>query len=174
MFKLALSLLRPGVSPSKQQAEPVVPANPEPSLPASLDALYATMAPYHHQKRWLDLFFEFLVLDVIGQLPTATQEAIAAMIAKHSVFFADTAGDWRTGTRKALHLSETIDTAILDLWFGKSAEASAGGWLYHPWSFARDFHQQFLADGSRVDVWEGDAFDLAKARIAVAQAATPH
>jgi hypothetical protein len=58
-------------------------------------------------------------------------------------------------------ISETIDTAILDLWLGKSAETDAEGWLYHPWSFARDFHQQFVAAGSRVDVWEGDSFKLA-------------
>jgi hypothetical protein len=174
MFKRALSLLRPA-APLSEPAESVAPvALAEPSLPLSLEALYATMAPYHQQKRWLDLFFEFLVLDVVGQLPAATQESISALIAKHPVFFADTEGDWRRGTRKALHLSETIDIAILDLWFGKSAEASAEGWRYHPWSFAKDFYQQYLADGSRVDVWEGDAFELAKARIAAAQAVSGH
>lgn len=174
MFKRGLNLFLPAAAPS-EQTDTVAPANPsEPSLPLSLGALYATMAPYHREKRWMDLFFEFLVLDVIDQLPGATQESIDALVAKHPVFFADTRGDWRTGTRKALQLSETIDIAILDLWFGKSAKASAEGWLYHPWSFARDFHQQFVADGSRVDVWEGDSLELAKARIAAAQAAPRH
>jgi len=174
MFKRALSLFRPAAR-LPEQTDTVASANPlEPSLPLSLDALYATMAPYHREKRWMDLFFEFLVLDVIGQLPAATQKSIDALIAKHPVFFAATHGDWRTGTRQALQLSETIDIAVLDLWFVKSAEADAEGWLYHPWNFARDFHQQFVADGSRVDVWEGDSFELAKARIAAAQAAVPH
>ncbi|MFP3449733.1 hypothetical protein, partial [Pseudomonas sp. SIMBA_067] len=77
-------------------------------------------------------------------------------------------------TRKALHLSETIDVAILDLWFINSAKASEAGGLYHPWSFAKDFLQQYLADGSQVDVWEGDAFKLAQARIAAARAAPLH
>lgn len=174
MFKRALNLFRPAAALS-EQADTIAPGNPsEPSIPLSLDALYATMAPYHRDKRWMDLFFEFLVLDVIGQLPAATQESIDALVARHPVFFADTKGDWRTGTRKSLQLSETIDIAILDLWFGKSTEASEGGWLYHPWSFAKDFLQQFLADGSRVDVWEGDSFELAKARIAAARAAPRH
>jgi len=149
MFKRAIKLLRSPAPPS-EQAEPVA-ENAAPNLPLSLDSLYATMAPYHQQKRWLDLFFEFLVLDVVGQLPAETQESIGALIAKHPVFFADTGGDWRTGTRKALHLSETIDVAILDLWFINSAKASEAGGLYHPWSFAKDFLQQYLADGSQVD-----------------------
>ena len=65
-----------------------------------------------------------------------------------------------------LHLSETIEIAIWDLWIRNSANAELHGWDYHPWHFAQDFARNYVADDSRVDIWEGDALEQAKARIA--------
>ena len=86
-----------------------------PPFPSSLDELYGTIAPYHRDQRPLDLFFEFLIVDVLGLLPEATQKALDEFITKHPSLFAATNGDWRAGVRQMLHLSETIDIAIQDL-----------------------------------------------------------
>lgn len=37
---------------------------------------------------------------------------------------------------------------------------------YHPWQYACDFTDNYLAEDSQVDVWEGDALERAKALIA--------
>jgi hypothetical protein len=136
-----------------------------PAFPASLDELYRTIAPYYREQRPLDLFFEFFVVDVLGLLPHATQNAIDELTTKHPTFFASTNGDWRAGVRKMLNLSETIDIAILDLWYRNRQTASDQGWHYHPWHYAKNFREEYAAKGSRVDIWEGDALEQAKARI---------
>jgi hypothetical protein len=140
-----------------------------PPFPSSLEELYRTIAPYHQDQRPIDLFFEFLIIDVLGLLPEATQKALDDFATKHRSFFAATKGDWRAGVRQLLHLSETIDIAILDLWFQNSRKALEQGWTYHPWHYAQNFIEHFLAEGSRVDVWEGNALELAKARINAAR-----
>jgi hypothetical protein len=136
-----------------------------PAFPRSLDELYRTIAPYHREQRPLDLFFEFFVVDVLGLLPEATQKALDQLTARHPTFFEATNGDWRAGVRKMLKLSETIDVAILDLWYRNRRTALEQGWDYHPWHYAKNFHQNYVAKGSRVDVWEGDALEQARARI---------
>jgi len=136
-----------------------------PAFPASLEALYRTIAPYYRDQRPLDLFFEFFIVDILGLLPYATQNAIDELTTKHPTFFAATNGDWRAGVRKMLNLSETIDIAILDLWYRNRQTASDQGWNYHPWHYAQNFRANYVAKGSRVDVWEDDALEQAKARI---------
>ena len=140
-----------------------------PPFPVTLGDLLGVLAPYHRDQRLLDLFFEFLVVDIIGVLPQATDTAIRQLVAKHPAFFAATGGDWRRGVRLDLNLSDSIDVAILDLWHRNSRKAADDGWSYHPWHFAQDFLANFFAEGSRVDVWEGDALQQAKARIQAAQ-----
>jgi len=140
-----------------------------PPFPTSLDALYATIAPYYQARRPLDLFFEFFIVDVLGLLPEPTQKAIDELTAKHPSFFQGTNGDWRSGVRRALNLSETIDIAIQDLWYRNSQKAMEDGWVYHPWHYAQNFAENYVAEGSRVDVWEGDTLEQAKARIRAAR-----
>jgi len=127
------------------------------------------MAPYHEAQRPLDLFFEFFIVDVLGLLPKPTQDAIDELTAKHPIFFRQTNGEWRSGVRQALNLSETIDIAIQDLWYRHSQKALEDGWVYHPWHYAQNFIENYVAEGSRVDVWEGDALEQAKTRIHAAR-----
>jgi|SRR5215475_8523323 len=136
-----------------------------PAFPASLEELYRTIAPYYREQRPLDLFFEFFIVDILDLLPHATQNAIDELTIKHPTFFIATNGDWRAGVRNMLNLSQTIDIAILDLWYRNRQTASDQGWYYHPWHYARNFRDNYLAKGSRVDIWEGDALEQAKARI---------
>ncbi len=143
-----------------------------PAFPETLDNLYSVLAPYHHDQRPLDLFFEFLIVDIIGLLPQSTNAAIRQLVAKHPAFFASTGGNWRRGIRADMYLSDTIDIAILDLWYRNSASAAASGWSYHPWHFAQNFLDNYLADNRLVDVWDGDSLQEAKARIQAARSSS--
>ena len=140
-----------------------------PPFPMSVEDLLSVLAPYYHDQRPLDLFFEFLVVDIVGVLPQETDTAIRQLVAKHPTFFASAGGDWRSGVRLDLNLSATIDIAILDLWHRNSRKSEDDGWSYHPWHFAQDFLANYLADDSLVDVWEGDSLQQAKARIQASQ-----
>ena len=136
-----------------------------PNYPATMDELFQVFAPYFHDQQPLDLFFEFYIIDVIGSLPVATDSAMNQLIETFPVFFASTGGNWRQGIVQELNLSDTIDIAILDLWFRNSATAKKDGWVYHPWHYAKSFLDNYMAENSLIDVWEGDALALAKARI---------
>ena len=107
------------------------------------------------------------IIDVIEQLPDETLTALAEFSRKHPTFFEAHGGDWRQYVIKESHLSDTIEIAIWDLWIRNSANAKDHGWEYHPWHYAQDFAHNFFAEGSRVDVWEGNALEEARKRIKV-------
>lgn len=125
------------------------------------------LAPYFQERRPAELFLEFLIVDVIEGLPEATIAAIEAFTEKTPAM--RVVGEWRLHIRKSFNLSDTIDIAILDLWYRNGDIALSKGWKYHPRHFAMNFIEQYFADGSRVDVWEGDALAIAKDRIALRQ-----
>lgn len=137
-----------------------------PPFPADYDGVMKVLAPYYQQQRPLDFFFEMFVMDVIKKLPPETLAALSDFSAKHPTFFTKHGGDWRQYVIKENQLSETIEIAIWDLWIRNSANASRSGWVYHPWHFAQDFAGNYFADGSKVDVWEGNALEEAQKRIA--------
>ncbi|BDS07363.1 hypothetical protein NT6N_24030 [Oceaniferula spumae] len=144
--------------------EPYIP--PEmPPFPTSYDEVMSTLAPYYHEQRPLEYFFEMYVIDVIEELPEASLNALADFSSKHPTFFEKHGGDWRKHVVVESHLSDTIEIAIWDLWIRNSANASRDGWTYHPWHFAQNFADNYFADDSRVDVWEGNSLEEAKARI---------
>ena len=136
-----------------------------PPYPVSLDGLIDVMAPYYRCERPADLLFEFYIVDVIGALPRSTDQAIVAFLAQLPALRTSTSGDWRRWVRETFRLSSTIDVAILDLWYRNSANASTDGSSYHPWHYAKDFTQKYFAEGSRIDVWEGNALEEARKRV---------
>ena len=148
-------------------AEAYVPPT-MPAFPADLPEITAVFAPYMREARPLDFFFEMFVLDVLGELPQTTQRALAELVFSHGAFGAID-GDWRRGVREGFHLSPTIEVAILDLWYRNRSGAAAAGWVLHPWHFAALFLDNYFADGSQVDVWQGNALELARERIARAR-----
>lgn len=109
------------------------------------------------------IIFEKYVLDVIGQLPASQSDKIQSMNL-HKVFNTK-AQEWRAVVKEALHLSNTIDVAILDLWYTNQDLAAQRGVDYSALSFARDFVDQYQKDGSQVDVWQAGALEKARARI---------
>lgn len=134
-----------------------------PPYPSSLAEFERTLIPYMKEKRPIELFFEFYILKVLGVLPAESDDAVRAFVERHPFF--GTGADWCAGVRQQLHLSDTIDIAILDLWYINRKKAIAQNWVYHPWHYAMNFIENYFKDGSRVDVWEGDALTLAKQRI---------
>ena len=112
----------------------------------------------------INLLVEAYVLDVIGHLPAERASSLQAMNLQRT--FGTKAVEWRAVLRETLHFSDTIDIAILDLWYRNSEIASAQGGEYLPMAFAMDFTDRYFEDGSRVDVWTPSSLALAKRRIA--------
>ena len=136
-----------------------------PPFPTDYDGVIAALAPYYHEERPLDFFFEMYVVDVINQLPANTLTALADFSQKHPTFFEKHDGDWRRYVVEESRLSDTIEVAIWDLWIRNSQNATDSGWEYHPWHYAVNFSTNFFAEGSRVDVWEDNSLEEARKRI---------
>jgi hypothetical protein len=149
-------------NPFARKSEPQAPQFPP--FPESLDDVYSLLAPYMKDERPMDFFFEFYIMEVIGALPAQSIAALDAFSAEHGDIFAT--GDWRAEVRTSLNLSDTIDVAILDLWYRNSDTVREQGDKYHPWHFAINFADEYFADDSQVDVWADGALEAAKARIA--------
>lgn len=114
------------------------------------------------------LFFEHYILDVIGELPQEKSKAIQAMNLQK--VFNTRVSEWHQSLREALELSGTIDIAILDLWYRNREIAAATGVEYLPQQFAMDFTDEYMKDGSQVDVWAPGALESAKKRISAYRA----
>jgi hypothetical protein len=136
-----------------------------PEFPRTCDELISVMAPYHRDRRLIDLFFEFLVVDVVGKLPEETHDAIADFAKQTPPFHEAFSGGWQRWVREKCHLSATIDTAILDLWYHNGDNAKAAGWSLESWYFAQIFTANYFMDGSMVDIWRGNALEMARVRI---------
>lgn len=136
-----------------------------PNYPTSYEEVMATLAPYYHEDRPLDYFFELYVVNTLELLPAETVASINEFSTKHPSFFESTNGDWKAYVVKQFHLSDTIDVAIWDLWIRNKNNAAEKGWDYHPWHYAQNFLENYVDEDSRVDVWEGNALKMAKKRI---------
>ena len=136
-----------------------------PPFPTDHEGVMKAMAPYYMQERPLDFFFEMYIVDILELLPDESLSALDEFSKQFPDFFKDYDGDWRRYVKGQLKLSNTIDIAIWDLWIQNSNKALEQGWDYHPWHYAMNFSQEYYADGSKVDVWQGNALELAKKRI---------
>ena len=109
-----------------------------------------------------DIFFDHFVMDVIGLLPPGMSENLDAAISTSG-------GAWRHKTKQLINLSDTIEIAILDLWYRNSAILESRGELYDPYHFAVNFVDAYFAENSQVDQWPGNALEVAKSHIREAQ-----
>lgn len=114
----------------------------------------------------METLFSCYVLSVIDHLPPEKEHVIASMTAKLAAALKTSASDWKGVVAEALHLSDTIDYAILDLWQRNSEIARDAGTKLAPDEFASMFVVEYKKDGSMIDVWPGDSLNQAKARIA--------
>ena len=136
-----------------------------PPFPSDYEGVLTALAPYHHDERSFDFFFEMYVVDVLELLPEATSDALVAFAARFPALFGEYDGDWRASVVATGQLSDTIEIAIWDLWIRNSENARKSGWVYHPWHFAQNFIDNYTAEDSQVDVWPDGALDVARKRI---------
>ena len=73
--------------------------------------------------------------------------------------------DWRLVIKQVLNLSDTIEIAILDLWYTHQELAKLQRIEYHSNQFAMEFVDNFLKEDGRIDIWPGDSLIRAKERI---------
>jgi hypothetical protein len=149
-----------GIFKRKKQKLPEMP-----SFPADYEDVMKAMAPYYLQERPMDFFFEMFIVDVLELLPDETLLALDDFSNRFPDFFKDYDGDWKRYVKGQLNLSNTIEIAIWDLWIRNSKIVQEQGSSYHPWHFAINFSNEFFAKGSKVDVWQGNALELAKKGI---------
>lgn len=113
-------------------------------------------------KRFVDIY----VMAVIGALPAEIRLKMDRLDLQS--VFKTKASEWRQVLRETLALSETFDTAILDLWFRWTDAALAQGKDYPPEQFAAGFTDNYFAEDSKIDVWLPGALEAAHARISAA------
>ena len=132
-------------------------------FPATQSEVTQALGPYYRAERPLDFFFEMFVCSVLDQMPAPTVAALKSFEAKHSGIFGGR--PWERFVRETLHLSETIDVAIWDLWLRNLHAYRDSDGRYQVREYARDFLENYVQDGSRVDVWTPETLADAKTRI---------
>ena len=140
-------------------------------------ALFMSLLPYGESMSIQDhprygqnpiyLFFESYIQDVIGYLPKEKSESIQEMNIQK--VFGTEATEWREVLKETLHLSDTIDIAILDLWYRNREHFKTENGEYDPVWFSQIFTDEYMKEGSQVDVWPEGALEAAKRRIKAAQ-----
>ena len=138
-----------------------------PLVLAGGDGAVSVLEHPRYKENPIYLFFESYIRSVIGQLPPERESAIAGMNLQ-KVFRTD-ASEWRAVVREVLHLSETIDIAILDLWYRNREHFRDDSGAYDAIWFSQVFTDEYMKDASQVDVWSSGALEAAKARIRDAQ-----
>ena len=115
------------------------------------------------------LFFEAYVQDVIGFLPKEKSDSIQNMNIQK--VFGTQASEWHAVIEEKLHLSSSVDTAILDLWYRNREHFKSESGEYDPVWFSQIFTDEYMKDDSQVDVWPEGALEAAKERIKQAKSA---
>lgn len=139
---------------------------PSPSI-AQVRTMNALSQP-RYKENPVCLFFENYILDVVGHLPAEKSKAIQAMNLQK--VFKTKAAEWHESLREVLGLSPTIDIAILDLWYRNQDIARVQGIEYPAEQFAMNFTDEYMKEGSLVDIWPPGALEAAKQRIKAHQA----
>jgi len=112
-----------------------------------------------YQEQPAIIFFEYYVLHVIGHLPKEKQEKIASVNLPQ--LFSVNADSWQSAVQKVLHLSDTLDIAILDNWIDTWEQTNPS----NPTTFALDFTDRYFSKGSVIDVWSDEQLQMAVERI---------
>jgi hypothetical protein len=121
------------------------------------------LANPRYERSPVNILFENFVLSTIDKLPQDKVDKLNSMnLAK---VFNTEPKDWKLIVKQALQLSDTIEIAILDLWYKNQELASQQGIEYHPNQFALDFTDRFLNADSRIDSWDVNTLNQAKERI---------
>ena len=109
------------------------------------------------------LFFCF-ILDTLKELPKEQIKKIEAMNIQKA-FNLETS-DWREVIKHSMHLSDTIEIAIQDLWLKNSKTSYEKKIELGSNEFTALFIENFLREDSEIDIWKDEESLLqAKKRI---------
>lgn len=111
----------------------------------------------------MNILFENFILSTIDKLPKDKVDKLN-MMNLSKVFHTDPM-DWKLVVKHVLQLSDTIEIAILDLWYKNQELSLQQGIEYQPNQFAIDFTDNFFSADSQIDVWDADTLNHAKERI---------
>jgi|GEM_PF-1247715 len=128
------------------------------------------MSPLDHPRYKANpiyLIFECYIEDTIGHLPEVKSKTLQDMNLQK--VFKTKATDWKAVIRETLRLSATIDIAILDLWHQNREDFMDNKGQFDTYLFSQVFTNEFMEDGSMLDVWPPGELDAAKERIRCAQ-----
>ncbi|MDH5218569.1 MAG: hypothetical protein OEX19_12785 [Gammaproteobacteria bacterium] len=117
-----------------------------------------------YQEKPVLLFFEKFVLDIIGELESKQRKILDELDLK--TVFGTQSSHWRDVIIEVLHLSNTIQIAVLDEWFkyidGKEQQNQRADAI----SFTQEFADEYFNDNSGIDVWPNeDSLEAARVRI---------
>lgn len=136
----------------------IAPAEPPTSNMSALDQP-------RYKENPINLFFESYIRDVIGFLSEERSEGIQGMNLQK--VFNTKSQDWRQVIRDVLHLSDTVDIAIQDLWYRNREHFRDDAGRPDPIWFSQVFADKYMEDDSKVDVWPPGALEAAKERIRI-------
>ncbi len=107
------------------------------------------------------LFFENLVLDIIGELSVEKRKVLDEL--NLQFIFGSKAHNWQEVIRETLQLSNTLDVAVLNEWYRNlDGELDA---VYPARKFAEHFVDAYFAPDSTIDVWNEASLENARQRI---------
>ena len=89
--------------------------------------------PERYQGRPLLIVLENYILDCIGKLPPESSEKLATLMQQAL----GGGPDWKQTIREMLHLEQSLDQQLRDLWIKNEAIAKRDGIELHPVQFAR-------------------------------------
>ena len=115
----------------------------------------------------MNTLFDNFVLATINKLPQEKNEILNLL--DLSTRFEIEKKDWKLVVKQVLHLSDTIEIAILDLWYKNQALAAERNIEYHHNQFAIDFVDNYFKEESGIDIWPGNSLQEAMERIKLFQ-----
>ena len=136
--------------------------------PQDIEMNYTPLDHPRYKANPIYLIFECYIEDAIGHLPEIKSKTLQEMNLQK--VFKTKASDWKAVIRETLHLSRTIDIAIQDHWYQNREHFKNDEGRPDSYLFSQVFTDDFMADGSKIDVWPPGALDAAKVRIRRAKA----
>ncbi len=106
------------------------------------------------------LFFEKYIMDVIGELPDDKIEILKNINLQH--VFGTKSSAWKDVVTEVLHLSSTINIAVLEQWYKQKEAAILHNTQIDPTQFSRDFVDQYFDENNSLDQWTEETLADAK------------
>lgn len=109
------------------------------------------------------LFFEYYILNTIGLISKEKYDEINNL--EINQMFGTEKKEWTEIVIEVFKLSNTIDFAILDLWFINRANLLKQNIEYSPLEYSINFVDEYYKKDSKIDKWTEESIKMAALRI---------